>query len=211
MWGRGTFCARRASEWRLYLQRSDEQLIERSRRGDREAFEELVRQSARLVFARACLETGNGHRAEDLTQETFLIAWRSVGQVRDAKSFRPWLLSVLHSVLVDAARREGRQKRQGARGERQGLEEMVSRAPGPDEAAERRDERERALAALRGLPQEYRQVLALRYLGGADYETIGRELAISNGSLRGLLNRGLALLRERMGETPMPRESEKKS
>ncbi len=75
---------------------------------------------------------------------------------------------------------------------------MADPGEGPVESAEREEERERTLAVLRSLPEEYRQVLMLRYIGGADYETIGRELAITNGSLRGLLNRGLALLRERM-------------
>src|SRR5689334_12026605 len=55
---------------------SDEALVIRSRGGDRAAFEELVRRTARLVYARAYLETGDVHRAEDLVQETFLIAWR---------------------------------------------------------------------------------------------------------------------------------------
>ena len=40
----------------------------------------------------------------------------------------------------------------------------------------------------------------LRYLSGADYDTIGKQLALTNGSLRGLLSRGLKLLRERLGE-----------
>jgi len=56
------------------------------------------------------------------------------------------------------------------------------------------------LDALRGLPESYRQALSLRYLAGADYETIARQLALSNGSLRGLLHRGLDLLRKRMTE-----------
>ena len=51
---------------------------------------------------------------------------------------------------------------------------------------------------LKELPQEYRDVLSLRYLAGADYETIARQLAISNGSLRGLLSRGMKMLREKM-------------
>ena len=48
------------------------------------------------------------------------------------------------------------------------------------------------------MPKEYRLPLAMRYLAGADYETIGKELAITNGSLRGLLARGMAMLREQM-------------
>jgi RNA polymerase sigma-70 factor (ECF subfamily) len=179
---------------------SEDLLVERSRQGDREAFEELVRGTARLVFARAYLEAGNVHRAEDLAQETFLLAWRSIGQVKETAKFRPWLLSILHRVVVDAARREGRKKRSWPARDAVAMERAADGAQGPEQNVEREEQRRNALAALRGLPEEYRQVLMLRYLAGADYETIGKQLAISNGSLRGLLNRGLAMLRSRLNE-----------
>ncbi len=50
----------------------------KAQRGDRTAFEELVRRLRRLVFARLFLETGDAHRAEDLLQETYLRAFRSL-------------------------------------------------------------------------------------------------------------------------------------
>jgi RNA polymerase sigma-70 factor (ECF subfamily) len=77
---------------------------------------------------------------------------------------------------------------------------LADGSPTPAELTQRREERERALAAVRELPEEYRQVVMLRYLGGADYETIARQLALSNGSLRGLLHRGMELLRSRLSE-----------
>ena len=52
--------------------------------------------------------------------------------------------------------------------------------------------------ALKSLPEEYSLPLTLRYIAGADYETIGRQLGLSNGSLRGLLSRGMARLREKL-------------
>lgn len=177
---------------------SEASLVAASQRGDRLAFEELVRRTARLLFARAYLDTGDAHRAEDLVQETFLTAWRSIRQVTEPSGFRPWLMSILHTATVDAQRRASRKKR-GALGKRRAGEETFLRLaddrPSPSESAERNEERERTLAVLRGLPSEYRQVLMLRYFAGADYETIGRQLALTNGSLRGLLHRGMALLR----------------
>src|SRR2546421_13124471 len=93
------------------LSDTDDALVNRCRRGDRLAFEELIRRTGKLVFARLYLETGDAHEAEDLAQETFLIAFRRVGQLADAKTFRPWLMSIAHSVLIDAIRRRGRRKR----------------------------------------------------------------------------------------------------
>jgi RNA polymerase sigma-70 factor (ECF subfamily) len=177
---------------------ADAAFVIASRRGDAEAFEELVRRTARLVYARAYLETGDRHRAEDLVQETFLTAWRKIGQLSDVNGFRAWLMTILHSTVVDAARRASRKKRKGRGGNERETEmlRLADPAPTPAESVEVNEQRQRALSILRSLPREYQQVLMLRYLAGADYETIARQLALSNGSLRGLLHRGLTLLRK---------------
>jgi RNA polymerase sigma-70 factor (ECF subfamily) len=181
---------------------SDEQLAAQSRRGDRAAFEALVRRTARLVFARLYLETGDPHRAEDLAQETFLVAWRNIRQLTDPTGFRAWLFSIAHSVLVDSIRREARKKRSGTRVGEERLQELSDRSPAPDESAQREEARQQVLTVLRSLPEEYRLPLTLRYIAGADYEQISRQLGLSNGSLRGLLNRGMARLREAMKAFP---------
>src|SRR6266849_9023836 len=90
---------------------SDEALVRGAQSGDRAAFEEMVRRTSRLVFARLYLETGDTHRAEDLLQETLLHAFRSLGELADPKGFRSWLLKIAQNVVLDAARRDARQKR----------------------------------------------------------------------------------------------------
>ena len=186
---------------------SDQILVLRSQAGDRAAFEQLVRRVARLVYSRIYLDTGDPDRTEDLVQETFLSAWRSIARVSDPAGFRTWLLTVAKSVTADAYRRESRRKRQGGR-TRSDADDVFPRladpAPTPPEAAEREEERRQALDVLRSLPEEYRLPITLRYIGGADYDTIGRQLGLSNGSLRGLLNRGMARLREAMKRASSP-------
>ena len=178
---------------------TDEALVVRSQSGDRAAFEELVRRTARIIFARIYLETGDSHRTEDLVQETFLIAWRSIGQVTEPAGFRSWLFHVAHSAVVDAQRRDSRKKRSAAnREDAATLDAVEARGGGPPEVAQRHEERERVLSVLRSLPAEYREPLVLRYIGGVDYETIGRQLGISNGSLRGMLSRGMAMMRAQL-------------
>jgi RNA polymerase sigma-70 factor (ECF subfamily) len=194
------------------LSESEPALVAASQRGDRPAFEELVRRTARLLFARAYLETGDAHRAEDLVQETLLTAWRSIRQVTDPSGFRPWLMSILHSAVVDAQRRETRKKRGGPQKRREGegaFLRLADERPTPSESAERAEQRQRTLSVLRGLPSEYRQVLMLRYLAGADYDEISRQLALTNGSLRGLLHRGMVMLRAELrasGEDELQRK-----
>jgi RNA polymerase sigma-70 factor (ECF subfamily) len=178
---------------------TEESLIRIAREGDRAAFEELVRRTSGLVFARLYLETGDTARAEDLLQETLLTAFLSIRQLTDVRGFRPWLLTIAQNVCIDAARRDSRQKRSGPHSPADALNGAASRAPPPDQQAEHEESRQKVLAVLRSLPEEYRLPLTLRYLGGADYETIALQLGLTNGSLRGLLHRGLKVLRDRLG------------
>src|SRR5438105_13690821 len=90
---------------------SDQDLVALAQRGNRAAFEELVRRTSRLVYARLFLETGDPHEAEDLTQETYLQAFRALGRLQKPEQFRSWLCTIADNARIDAARRENRQKR----------------------------------------------------------------------------------------------------
>jgi RNA polymerase sigma-70 factor (ECF subfamily) len=171
-------------------------LIRRAQQGDRTLFEEIVRRTSQLVFARVCLETGDPQRAEDLVQETYLTAFRSIRQLVDPRGLRGWLTTIAQTVCIDAYRRDNRQRRQAPpRTGSDALDRISDGATGPDEAMARGETSEQVLSILRSLPEEYRAPLTLRYLGGADFESITIQLGITPGSLRGLLNRGLQLLR----------------
>lgn len=177
----------------------DTALVVRARNGDRAAFEELVRRTARLVYARLYLDAGRTDGIEDLLQETYLLAYRSLHRLEDPAGFRSWLLTIAHNVLIDAARRAARQKRSfPVAGLQSHLALVPSPEPRPDEAAERAEARQKVLSVLRALPEEYRMALTLRYITGADYDRISEQLGLTNGSLRGLLHRGLKLLRDRL-------------
>lgn len=179
----------------------DEQLVTLAQKGDTGAFEELVRRTSRLVYARIYMETGDAHRTEDLVQETFLTAYRSLRQLTDPQGFRSWLFTIAQSVTVDDFRRTTRKKRTARMVRIESLDTVKSGTAGPSEAMEQAESREAALSVLRSLPEEYRMPLMLRYLADADYETISRQLGLTNGSLRGLLNRGMALLRNELQKT----------
>jgi len=180
---------------------TDTALVIRARDGDRAAFEELVRRTSRLVFARLFLDTGNAHRAEDLLQETLLLAFRSLRKLENPAQFRPWLLTIAHNAVIDAARRDTRQKRAGmssANGTSESLGTVPAGGLSPEDAAERAELRQSVLSVLRSMPEEYRLPLTMRYITGADYDTISEQLGLTNGSLRGLLHRGLKMLKDRL-------------
>jgi len=125
----------------------DNRLVRQARDGDRTAFEELVRRTSRLVYARLYLETGDAHRAEDLLQETLLLAYRSIDQLTDAANFRGWLLTIAQNVLTDAARREARLKRAAPPRSATPLAAVPANAPPPEEQAQRAEQRQRGMAS----------------------------------------------------------------
>jgi RNA polymerase sigma-70 factor (ECF subfamily) len=160
-----------------------------------------------MLYARLYLETSDRERAEDLVQETYLTAWRSIGQLRevpDASAFRRWLFAIARTARIDSARHDARKKRAGPKsaGGTEAHDDLLAGlrdpSPSPDDAMERREKQEQVIGLLRSLAEENRAPIAMRYLSGADYATIGRQLGLSNGSLRGLLNRGMARLRQLM-------------
>jgi RNA polymerase sigma-70 factor (ECF subfamily) len=176
---------------------SESSLVQRAQRGERAAFDELVRRTSRLVFGRLHLDTGDVHLAEDLLQETLLTAFKSLGQLAEPDKFRAWLLRIAANTCANAVRHNRRQKRTPP--SHAGL--TPGPTPAPTQRLEDEERRQRVLDMLRSLPEEYRLPLWLRYFGGADYETIQAQLGLTNGSLRGLLHRGLKMLREECERT----------
>ncbi len=183
------------------VQITEDVLIRRARKGDRNAFETLVRSTARLVYAHLVLLVRHPQHAEDLTQETFLAAWKAIATLTEnagPAGFRSWLLTIARNATIDSARAQNSLKRKRPDGPLGTLDTMIDPAPSPHEQAEHSEQQEQLLALLESLPEDYRQPLMLRYLAGADHDVIRTQLGLTDGALRGLLHRGMALLRERM-------------
>lgn len=176
----------------------DDDLISLALAGHRPAFDVLVKRTSRLVWAHHVLRCRDRGLAEDLTQETFLKAWRALHGLTDPATFRSWLLTIAESVRLDDIKHRTRRKRAAPEATID-PSDLPSCDTSPSEQAERTELSGRALDALAGLPSQYQQALSLRYLAGADHAEISKQLALTNGSLRGLLHRGLEMLRERLG------------
>ncbi len=156
--------------------------VRRSQSGDRGAFEEMIRATARLVWASVYGAVRDPAWTEDLVQETYLRAWESIGELRDPAAFRGWLLTTARRLAWRQAERSGMPA----------PEAPEEAAPG---AADSEEARERVQEALQRLPERYRLPVTLHYLNGLDYASIERETGLANGSLRGLLARGVRKLR----------------
>jgi RNA polymerase sigma-70 factor (ECF subfamily) len=177
---------------------ADYMLVVRAQRGDRAAFEELVRRTSRLVYARLYIETGDTHQAEDLVQETLLTAFRTLDQLTQPEKFRGWLLRIAQNLALNAIRHDARKKRTPDPEILKLRHDAILAVASPEEQAEQEELRQQVLAVLRTMPEEYRLPLTLRYLVGADYDVIQTQMGLSKGAVRGLLHRGVQRLRAEM-------------
>jgi RNA polymerase sigma-70 factor (ECF subfamily) len=181
----------------------EERLAAEARGGDRDALGELIRATWPAVYAQAFLHVGDRHRAEDVCQEAFLAATRRIASLEEPRGFRAWVLAIAANAAAESARRSAALRRGGGSAERRldpaDLSALAdARGTAPDRDAEAAERRETVLGILRSLPEEYRLPLTLRHIAGADHADIRGRLGLSDGALRGLLHRGMKLLRQRL-------------
>ena len=161
--------------------------------GEREAFRTLVEREQGAVY-RACLRIlGRPHDAEDVAQESFLMAYRSIGTYRGDGPLGGWLMRI---ATRQAFRRLG-QRRDAA----ELSPELPVGAPGGDPvAAALAGERERAVRlAVAALKEPYREVVALRFFGELTLEEIAATTGRPVNTVKTHLRRGLERLRPLLG------------
>jgi len=160
-------------------------LVNAARRGDSAAFEQLYRNYARMVHG-LLLARAPHDVVEDLAQDVFLQAYRKLPRLRDDAAFGGWLAAIARNRARDHFRRAPQ-----AAGE---LPEGLA-APG---SASAEAEAVAALAAIRALPEAYRETLILRLVEGMTGNEIADRTGLAPASVRVNLHRGMKLLRERL-------------
>jgi RNA polymerase sigma-70 factor (ECF subfamily) len=152
--------------------------VRRLREADGAALSQLYQRFGRPCYSlarRICADEG---LAEDVVQEVFLTLWRDPARYDPSRgSFATWLLTLIHHKAVDAVRRESTLRRRMVAAPEAGEEWSPTPVPGADQAAIARVAAGQVRAALRRLPLEQRQVLALAYFGGHTQ----REIAVLTG------------------------------
>lgn len=166
----------------------DAELVARCRAGDEEAFRQLVEVYHDRVYRTAFALTAERGAAEDVTQETFLRAWRGLRGFRGEATLATWLTRLAVNAGADYQRR---QRRRGARERLASLVRPLSR-----EALPAVEERDRVEGALRALPPALRRVVALRYGLDLPVAEIARTLSCPEGTVKSRLHAALGRLRE---------------
>lgn len=160
-------------------------LVRRAQSGDRAAFEDLIRAHARLVWASVYGWVRDPAWTEDLVQDTFLKAWEALRDLKQPEAFRGWLLAIARRLAWRQAEVSGRMD----------LMPTLPEPPVPVATADPEEAREEVQKALARLPERYRVPVTLHLLNGLEYGAIEKLTGLANGSLRGLVARGVAKLR----------------
>ena len=171
----------------------DELLIRRAQRGDADAFEQLLLEPQKNVYNLCYRMAGNPDDAMDLSQETFLRAWRCLDQYQFASAFSTWLYRLCSNICIDFLRRRRRQQTvpltfEDADGEEQTYA-VPDAQPLPEEQVELKLTRETLAAAMAQLLPEHRAVLQLRVVNEMSYEQIADVLDIQIGTVKSRLSR----------------------
>ncbi|MFN0242575.1 MAG: RNA polymerase sigma factor [Planctomycetota bacterium] len=169
------------------LSLGDADLARLARSGDRVAFSELYARYARAVHG-VLLAAGPTGEANDLVQEVFLLALRSIAQLEEPERVGAWFFTIARNRARDALRHRPRTA------ELAGDVEPAARETDEDEPEDARA----ALAAIRSLPDAYRETLMLRLVEGLTGPEIADKTGLTHGSVRVNLHRGMKLLRERL-------------
>ena len=156
--------------------RSDRELVQRTLRGDADAFATLSEQCADSVYAVAYARLLRHADAEDVTQETFLRAYEKLGQLREPDRFESWVHRIAMTLTYDALRRRARETPMDTQ---QLLEDTAERRDDYDAFAREADARRLVEPALRTLPEHLRVAFVMRHMAEASYVTIARRLHIS--------------------------------
>ncbi|MGH3714127.1 MAG: RNA polymerase sigma factor [Micromonosporaceae bacterium] len=151
---------------------------------DRARFERLYDQHAAALTGFVTRQIGDRHLAEDIVQESFLVAWRDFRKLRDRAAVRPWLYAIAYRRTMDQHRRPG----PVPVGE---LPELADRAAeaSPSEIAEQREAASLVWAAAQGLEPRQRAVLELSVRHGMSTAEIAAVLRVGRAHAAVLVHR----------------------
>ncbi len=183
---------------------AEKELIKRACSGDRPAFTQLVQESSNRIYALAFRLTGSRADADDLSQEAFLQAYRSLGSFRQDCAFSTWVYRITVNLWKNRVRYEkrrffSRHVPLDGPGEADGsarvAEPLPDCGPGPAERLERESDCRAAARALDSLDKKTRGLLVLSDIEQKSYAEISQLLQCPIGTVRSRLSRARESLR----------------
>lgn len=171
----------------------EHELIRLARRGDAEAFGELVARHQETVFSIAYRLTRTRQEAEDVAQDAFIKAYQALDRFDLERPFVPWLHRITTNTALNCIRRR--------RPEAELVEEtlLADPAPGPEARTVASEESARLRAAVAMLPPNYRAAIDLRHFQGFSYREISDALNVPLSDVKSWLFRARRRLRDALG------------
>jgi RNA polymerase sigma-70 factor (ECF subfamily) len=187
----GVVCVQKKGE---FLVTCEDDLIQRAACGDQEAFRQLWEAHHAIAMAAALRLCHHRSLAEDITQGTFLLAWRGLPRFQHGSPFRPWLMRILYRHALDEMERH-RVYQQPIPLEESGEFERYAGASAGRDLQEQIVQREEVRQALAQLNADQRRVIALRYGADLTEVDIAQVLDWPVGTVKSRLNRARERLR----------------
>jgi RNA polymerase sigma-70 factor (ECF subfamily) len=160
------------------------------------AFEDLYRAHLRDVYSYAYYRIGNHHDAEDLTEQTFLQAYRHFDRARresHGRPLRPWLIRIAHNLAANYHRDRARKPVAALDNV-----EPVSHPHGTERVVEGREQMREVMAGLNHLSDDRREALIMRFALGMSNREIARSLGRTDGATKVLIHRSIKQLEEEL-------------
>lgn len=185
---------------------NDAYLVERALDGDIAAFEKLVsRYQNKIMGYVGRMVNGDREEAEDVTQETFIKAYRSLESFRGQSSFSTWLYRIATNLCIDRARTRKRRPQQAYsldepldKDEEKGGREIPDERYEPGKGVERDEMRAMVRETVAAMPEKMREVLIMCDLQGMPYEEISKILDVPLGTVKSRLFHARADLARRL-------------
>jgi RNA polymerase sigma factor (sigma-70 family) len=178
---------------------SDTQLIANCRTGDQEAFGQIYARYERAIFRHALYLLGHREDADDVKQETFLRAYRTLSSFRSRSTLQTWLFKICSNLCYDLLRRRQRRPQIAFEPDKLApyLIEEASESD-PIRISERAQTIQNLLQILQAMPMPQRHLIALYLLEGCDYTQIAEILNCARGSAKMRVLRAMDQYRERV-------------
>src|ERR1700722_9513890 len=172
-------------------QLTDAVLVTASRSGDRRAFGQIIRKYQAMVSGLVYAACGDLHRSEDIAQETFISAWKSLSGLCDASKLPGWLCQIARRRLADVSRKAPHKEIPFSQAFAAGQEPAA-----PVDDALKAEESELLWHTLSRIPQPYRETLVLFYRQEQSTAQVAAAMETTEVTVRQRLTRGRQMLRE---------------
>ncbi len=175
---------------------SDAECVRKLQRGETDAFETLIRRHQKTIFNLAYRMLGDYDEAAEISQETFLSAYRAIGNFRGDANFSTWLYRI--ALNHATTRRKSLNTRQQRSVPMENSEPASDPNPGPPESMEKKEIRQRVQQALNRLEPDDAAVILLRDLQDVPYEEVARVLEVPIGTVKSRLHRARQALKSEL-------------